>query len=209
MCRKLCTVAQLGIGIDERQSQRTPVGEGGDRADLADQSGGRLLERLVVVQGQELRVEAGQVAQRGRQEGHRRGVGRDVLELVLHALVQQLVARQPLAEPVQFVLLGQPAENQQPGRLDEIGMVGELLDGDAAIAEDALLAVDEGDRALADGRIGQRRVVGGQAGCIAEPRDVDGPLAFRPHKDGKFDLLVADDQGGFFWHGRSPGMAVW
>ena len=130
---------------------------------------GHFLERLVVTQREELRVKAGHVAQRGRQQRHRRGVGRNVLELVLHALVQQLVERQPLAEPVQFVLLGKPAENQQPGRLDEIGMVGELLDGNAAIAEDSLVPVDERDRALADGRIGQRRVIGGQSGGVAQP----------------------------------------
>ena len=92
-----------------------------------------------------------------------------MLELVLHALVQQFVPRQPLAEPIQFILLGKPAENQQPGRLDEIGMVGELLDGNAAIAEDSLVPVDEGDRTFADGRIRQRRVIGGQSGGIPQP----------------------------------------
>ena len=106
---------------------------------------------------QELRMEAGQVAQRGREHGHRRGVGRDVLELVLQALVQQLVGGQHAAETVQLVLAGQPAEDQQPGGLDEVGPVGELLDGDPAVAEDALVAVDEGDGALANRRVATAR----------------------------------------------------
>ena len=91
-------VAEVRVGIDERQPLRAAVGEGGDGADLADQPGGRLLQRLLVLDGEELLVETGQVAQRGRKDGHRRGVGRDVLELVLHALVQQLVVGQQAAE---------------------------------------------------------------------------------------------------------------
>ena len=198
------TVAQGGIRIDEGQSQRTPIGIGGDRPHLADQPGGDFLERLVVAQREELRIETGHVAQRRREQGHRRGVGGDVLELVLHALVQQLVPRQPLAEPVQFVLLGQSAENQQPGSLDEVGMFGELLDGDAAIAEDPLVPVDERDRALADGRVRQRRVVGGQSGGVAKAGNVHGLFALRPHKDGKFNLLVAKTKHRFLRHVGLP-----
>ena len=167
--QEVCTVAQVGIGIVERQSQRTPIGKGGNRPHFADQSGGQFLERLLVTQREELGVKAGHVAQRRREQSHRWGVGGNVLELVLHALVQQLVQRQPLAESIQFVLLGQPAENQQPGSLDKIGMVGELLDGNAAIAEDSLVPVDERDRTFADGRVRQRRVIGGQSGGVAEP----------------------------------------
>ena len=126
----------------------------------------------------------GQVAQRGGEDGHGGGVGLDVLELVLLAFVQQLVARQAEAELVEFLLAGQATEDQQPGDLDEIGVLGELLDGNAAIAENALVAVDEGDSALADPAIAQRGVVGNQAGLVAEAGDVDGPLALGAHEDG-------------------------
>ena len=153
--QEIGAVAQVGIGIGERQAQRAAVGEGGDRADLADQPCGGFLERLVVFQGEELLVMAGQVAQGGREDGHRRGIRRNVLELVLQALVQQLVGRQKSAEPLEFVGVRQPPEDQQPGRLDEIGLVGELLDRDAPVAKYALVAVEEGDRAATDARIAQ------------------------------------------------------
>ena len=153
-------------------------------------------------------MEAGQVAQHGREDGHRRGVGRNVLELVLHALVQQFVGGQQIAEPGQLVALRQPPEDQQPGRLDEVGLGGELLDGDAAVAEDALLAVDEGDGAAAGAGVAQRRVVGDQAGLVAELGDVDGPLALGPLEDGQFDALIADGQdrllGHFVRHNQTP-----
>ena len=120
------------------------------------------------LQGEELLVVAGQVAQGGREDGHRRRVQRNVLELVLHALVQQLVGRQETAEPLEFVRTRQPPEDQQPRHLDEVGLVDELLDGDAAVTEDAVFAVDERDRAAADARIAQGRVVGDQARLVAE-----------------------------------------
>ena len=187
-------VAEVRVGIVERQALRTAVGEGGDGADLADQPRGRLFQRFFVLQGQQFLMIAGQVAQRGREDGHGRGVGRDVLELVLHPLVQQLVGGQQVAEPGQLLPLRLPPENQHPRHLDEAGLGGELLDGDAAIAEDALLAVDEGDGAAADARVAQGRVVGDQAGLIAQLGDVDGPLALGPHQDGQLDLLIVDGQ---------------
>ncbi len=88
------------------------------------------------------------------------------------------------AELVEFLLAGQATEDQQPGDLDEIGVLGELLDGNPSIAENALVPVDEGDSALADAGIAQRGVVGNQAGLVAEAGDVDGPLALGAHEDG-------------------------
>ena len=53
--------------------------------------------------------------------------------------------------------------DQQVGDLEEVGLLGQLLDGVAAVLEDALLAVDEGDRALARGGVDEAGVVGREA----------------------------------------------
>ena len=196
-------IPQVRVGVNKRQPLRAAVRKRRDRADLADQSRGSLLQRRVAVQGDQFLMETGQIAQRRGKDGHRRGVRLNVLILVLLAFVQQLIPRQPRAEAVQLLLAGQPAENQQPGDLDEIGLLGELLDGDAPIAKDALLPVDEGDGALADAGVSQRGVIGDQAGLLSQPRNVHGALALRSDEDGQFDRLVADSQGGFFWHDRS------
>ena len=182
--QEIGAVAEVRVGVGERQPQRAAVGKRGDRADLADQPRGRFLQRFLGLQGEELLVVAGQVAQRGGKNGHRRRVQRNVLVLVLHALVQQLVGRQETAEPLEFVRPRQPPEDQQPRHLDEVRLVGELLDGDAAVAENALFAVDEGDRAAADAGIAQRRVVGDQARLVAQLGNVQGPLSLRPRQDG-------------------------
>ena len=127
-----------------------------------------------------------------------------MLELVRHRLVQQFVQRQPPAEPIQFVLLRQSAEDQQPSSLDEVGVFGELFDGNAAIAKQALLLIDESNGTLADGRIGQRRVIGGQSGGIAKLGNIHGPIALSPHNDGKFNLLVTKTKDGFSGHNSIP-----
>ena len=118
------------------------------------------------------RVEAGQGVDHRREHRHRRGVDGEALEVVLERLVQRGVARQPLAEPVELGLVGQPAEDQEPGGLDEGGVLGELLDGDAAVAEDALLAVDEGDRARAGAGVAEAGVEGDQAGLGRGAREM-------------------------------------
>ena len=79
---------------------------------------------------------------------------------MLHAFVQQLVGREQLAEAIEFLAARQAAEDQHPGRLDEVRLGGELIDGDSPVAEDALFAVDVRDGALADAGVSQGRIVG-------------------------------------------------
>ena len=76
----------------------------------------------------------------------------ETLEVKLHVLVQILVAGQQVGKRLQLRPRRQVAVDDQIGRLDEIGFLGHLLDGDAAIAQDALVAVNEGD--VADARAG-------------------------------------------------------
>ena len=47
-----------------------------------------------------------------------------------------------------WCLGGKIAVHEQVGRLGERGALGQFLDGDAAVTQDALVAVDEGDGAL-------------------------------------------------------------
>ena len=56
------------------------------------------------------------------------------------------------------LLVRQVPVDEQVRRLDERRLLGELLDRDAAVAEDALLAVEERDRALRRRRVHERGV---------------------------------------------------
>ena len=61
----------------------------------------------------------------------------------------------------------------QVGDVEEVARRGEGLDGVAAIAEDAFLAVDERDRAAAGSRVGVARVQRDQPRGRPEATDVD------------------------------------
>jgi hypothetical protein len=79
----------------------------------------------------------------------------------------------------------------------------ELLDGNAAVAQDPLLAVDEGDGALAGARVAVARVEGDEPRLGAKVADVDGALAFRSLYDGQLEVAVADAKMCDFRHGGS------
>ena len=60
----------------------------------------------------------------------------------------------------------QLAEEEQVGGLEVGALLGQLLDRVAAVGEDALVAVDVGDRAPARRGVHERRVVGHQAEVV-------------------------------------------
>ena len=71
-----------------------------------------------------------------------------------------------------YCVLGrQLAVDQQVGDLEEGGLLGQLLDGVAAVLQDALVAVDVGDGAAAGGGVDEAGVVDRQAGL--RPRRTD------------------------------------
>ncbi len=194
-------VAQMRIGVDEGQAPRPPIGERRDGADLADEPGRRFDEGFRILQGHELRVEAGQVAQGGRKDGHGRCIDGNMLVLMLEPFVQEFVFCQAGAKVLQLSMTREVAEDQQIGHFHEVRLLGELLDGDAAIAKDAALAVDVSNRAAADGGVTQRRIEGDQTRLVAEPRDVDAAFSFDAPDQGQFHPPIAYDEDGLVAHG--------
>ena len=72
-----------------------------------------------------------------------------------------------------YCVLGrQLAVDEQVGDLEEARLLRELLDRVAAVLEDALLAVDEGHRALARGGVDETGVVGRQARGVVVQADL-------------------------------------
>jgi hypothetical protein len=189
-------IAQRRVRVDVRQAPGVAEGVGGDGADLADEPRRRMAKLGRVLQLVELRVEAGEGVDHGREDGHGGRRAGEALELVLHPLVEVGVRVRSAGEGVVFRLGRQGAADQQPGDLDEGGAVGELLDGDAAVAQDALLPVDVGDGALAAPGVAVARVQGDVAGALPQGADVDGPLALAALDDGELVALPVQGQGG-------------
>ena len=96
------------------------------------------------------------------------------------------------AEVVALLLRGQLAVDEEVRRL-EVGRVrdvDEILDVEAAVAQDPGLAVDEGDRRLARPGVDEAVVEGDEPGLGAQLRDVDGALALGADDDGQLVLAL-------------------
>src|SRR5205807_10670706 len=98
---------------------------------------------------------------------HRVGVVVEPVDEFLDALVDDRVVRDVVDPRVELRRRRQLAVEQQVRGLEEGALLGELLDGIAAVAQDALVAVDVAHRAPARRRVEEPRVVG------EEPRVVD------------------------------------
>ena len=157
-------VALVGAGVDVGPTLRVAVGPGGQRRNLGDQPDDVQAARLWIldlVHG--LRVEGAERRDRADQHRHRVGVVAEPVEELLHVLVDERVVVDPVDERLVRLLARQLALEDQLRDLEEVGLLGELLDRVAAVAQDPLAAVDERDPALARRRVLVARVVGHHA----------------------------------------------
>ena len=100
-------------------------------------------------------------------------VAAEALEEAAHLLVDHRVMVHAIVEVGLLRLGRQFAVEQQVAGLEEVAVLGELLDRVAAIEQDAFVAVDIGDLGLAAPGRGEARVVGEDAGLAVKLGDVD------------------------------------
>jgi hypothetical protein len=86
--------------------------------------------------------------------------------------VQQRVPADPGGEGGQFVLAGQLAVDEQVGHLGEVGVFGQVLDRVTAVAQDAGIPVDVGDRGGTGRGVRKAWVEGDQVGLAEQLADV-------------------------------------
>ncbi len=203
-------VAQVVVGIGVGQAHGVTVGEGSEGGDLGDEPVDLLAtdERVVDLLG--LRVEGRERPHRGHQHAHGVRVVAEPGHEVLDVLVDDRVVRD-LVDPV--VVLGpggQLAVQDEVGDLQVGPLLRQLLDRVAAVAQDPLVAVDEGDPAAAGGGVHESGVVAHQAKIVG--RDLDLPQVHGldgPVLDGDLVALprpVVDEGHGIFAPG-SRGFA--
>ena len=193
-------VGQVVARVDEGLADRLLVREGGDRRRLGEQADD--VEVLLLLAAA-LRVVGRQRGDHRRQHRHRVRGRREAVEQLLHVLVQQRVAGELVLEALELGGRRQLAVDQQVADLGEGGVLGDLVDRVAAVAQDPLLAVDKGDRARAGARVAVRRVVGDGAGGAAQRGDVDSDLVLGADEDRELVLLALQQQLGLF-HLASP-----
>jgi hypothetical protein len=88
------------------------------------------------------------------------------LHEALDVLVDEGVVGDLVDPGLELLLGGQLAVDQQVGDLEEARALRELLDRVAAVLQDALVAIDEGDGGAARGGVDETGVVDGQARCV-------------------------------------------
>jgi len=92
----------------------------------------------------------------------------EVGEEDLHVFVHQRSVVEQHRKAVELYLRGQMPVNQEVGRLREAGVQGQLFHWNAAIAQNALLAVHEGDGTGAAARVGVAGVERDKAGILPQ-----------------------------------------
>ena len=164
--KEVLGVAEVVARVHEGLADRVLVGPGGDGRHLGDQPEGGDPALLRIVDVEAVVVEGRQRADHAAQDRHRVRVAAEPVVEAADLLVQHGVPRDALVELLELRRVRQLAVQQQVGDLDEVGLLGELLDRVAAVEQHALIAVDVGDAALA-----------GRGGAVAGIEGEDAELA--------------------------------
>ncbi len=178
-------VGQVVVRVDERLALGVPEGPRAERRHLGDQPHDLHVTVVGVGDVARLGVERRQRADGGHQHAHRVGVVAEALHEVADVLVHEGVEGDLVLPRVVLLAGGQLAVDQQVGDLEEVGVLGQLLDRVAAVLQDPLLAVDERHRAPAGGGVDEPGVVDREPGRVlvgldlADVGGVDGPVQDR------------------------------
>jgi hypothetical protein len=142
-------IAELAVRVDVGQPARMPVGESGHGGDLGDQAVDLLVRARRDRGSPSRRVEGRERGHRRGQHPHRMGVVAEARHQLLDVLVDERVVRDRVHPGLELPLQGQLALEDEVRGLQVRAPLRELLDGIAAVAENAAVAVDEGDAAAA------------------------------------------------------------
>src|SRR4029077_19021264 len=130
------------------------------------------------------------------QHRHRVRIAREAVEEPLQVLVQQRVPLDQGGELLQLLRRRQFTVDQQIADLDEIRLLGQLLDRVAAVAEDARIAVDVGDCALGRGGVDEAIVIGRVAGLRQKRTQRDSVSPLGGANDVQVKLATGVFEGG-------------
>ena len=159
-------VAQVVIRVHVGKTQAMPVGHGGNGGHLGDQP----LDLQQPVGGIVHLMGLGIDRRQGRHgaDQHRHGVGivPKALHELLHGLVQHGVVGDLVDPVVELAGRRQFAKQNQVGNFKKRAMLGQLLNGIAAILQNPAVAVDERDVAAAGSRVHEGRIVQHQAEVV-------------------------------------------
>ena len=192
------------VRVEERLPDRLLERIRRDRGQLGQQADGGQLDLLVVERIQRVLVVRAQRVDRTGQHGHRMCVAREAVEEPLQVLVQQRVPLDLGGELLELIRCRQLTVDQQVADLDEVRLLGELLDREAAIAQNPGVAVDVGDGALGRRGVDETLVIGRVAGLGQQRTQGDAVGTFGGVDDVQIKLATGVIESGvlvLFGHG--------
>ncbi len=160
--QEVAGIGQVVVRVDVRQPDRVPVGEGGQSRDLGDQADDLQPPQSGIGYLLGVRVEGRQRADARQQHAHRVRIVVEPVDELLDRLVDERVMCDFALPHRQLRGRGQFPGEQQIGDFQEAALVRQFRDRKAAVAQDAGIAVDEGDRTAAARRVRESRIVGHQ-----------------------------------------------
>ena len=156
---EVADVAEVVAREDVRQPAAVAEHPGRDGGELRDQAHALQAAALLVADLLRVRVEGRERGDGAEQHPHRVRVVAEAVEELRHVRVHVGVEAHLLLPRLELVARRQLALEQEPRRLEEARVLGELLDRVAAVAQDAGVAVDERDPAARRGGVEEGRVV--------------------------------------------------
>ncbi len=159
-------VAQVVVGVHVGQATRMPVRPRRDGRHFADQPAGLEAARLELKNTLRVRIESGHRSDGSHQHAHRMRVVAKAVHEALDVLVHHRVNLDVVLPDAEVLEVGQLAFYDQIRGLEIVALLGEFLDGIAAVAEDSPFAVDEGHFAAARRGVDECGVVGHQAEVV-------------------------------------------
>ena len=153
-------VAQVVVGIHVRESQAVPVSIGGDGGHLSDEAQNLKPAHLRIENVFSFRIHRGKRRHRADQHAHGVRVVAETFQKLLGGFVKHGVVGDIVHPVFQFRCGWKLAVEKQVSHFEKCALFRELLNGIAAVSQDASIAVDVGNGAAARGRIHESRVVG-------------------------------------------------
>ena len=161
------------VWVEHRLAERLLVRVGGNHRHLCEQADRVELDLLGVFRVEVVFVVRREGRDRRREHRHGVRVRRQRGEEALEVFVQQRVAANLLVELAELVGGRQFAVDQEPGSLEIRRVRREVFDRVAAVAKDAGVTINVGDRAARRGRVHKALIERREAGLLHEGRDVD------------------------------------
>ena len=141
-------------------------------------------------------IKGGEGADARHHHGHRVRVAAETVEETVHLVMHHRVAGDAIVELGLLRCGRQFAVEKQVAGLEEIAVLGELVDWIAPVEEHALIAVDKGDLGFRARGRGKARVVSEHARLRVELADVDDRRAHGAFTDRQFDGFSTHVQSG-------------